>query len=118
MNGYMNAEILGKNRGIKFGVLAIQKIAMSVGDQFSTQDITVLYEMLYWGLWNNCYVKKEVPDFTFEDVCDWVDSNINDVSFFERLGDCFKSANIIKYSVNNDEKKTQSTSKLKKVGTS
>ena len=118
MNGYMNAEILGKNRGIKFGVLAIQKIALSVGDQFNASDVTVLYEMLYWGLYNNCYVKKETPDFTFENVCDWVDQNINDVSFFESLATCFKSANIIKDNINESEKKTQSTSKRKKAGMS
>lgn len=117
MNGYMNADILGKNRGVKFGVLAIQKIALSIGEQFNTSDITVLYEMLYWGLYNNCYVKKEEPDFTFENVCDWVDANINNVSFFEQLGECFKSANIIKDNVD-VEKKTQSTSKRKKAGMS
>ena len=117
MNGYMKANILGKDRGIKFGMLAMQKIALAVGESLDTENITVLYEMVYWGLWNNCYVKKEVPDFSFEEICDWVDSNISNTKFFEELGECFKSSNIIKDNTQADEKKSLSTSKRKKAGT-
>ena len=110
----MNAEILGKNRGIKFGMMAVEQImtAMSGG----LTGVTLLYEMLYWGLRNNCYVKNETPDFTKEEVCDWVDVNISDVKFFEQLGDCFKTSTIIKAQVE-AEKKSNLTSKKKKDGT-
>ena len=111
MTGYMNAEILGKNRGIKFGMLAVEQIMEEMTED--GKGVRMLYEMLYWGLYNNCYVKKEVPDFTKEQVCDWVDENITNVEFFEKLGQCFQSCSFIK-----TEQKEEKKSKPKKVGTS
>lgn len=109
----MNADVLGKNRGIKFGMMAVEQImtAMSGG----LTGVGLLYEMLYWGLRNNCYVKSDTPDFTKEQVCDWVDDHIGDVKFFEELGDCFKSSSIIKNNTS-EEKKSNLTSKKKKDG--
>jgi len=129
MNGYMNAEILGKNRGIKFAMPAIQQIVAAMPtdeekEKMSAADVdfsktTILYEMLYWGLRNNCYNKKEEPDFTFEDVIDWVDENlVLRPGFFTELAECFKTASLMKGSVKGveTEKKSNLTSKKKKAG--
>lgn len=121
MNGYMKANILGRDRGIKFGMPAIQKIMIAVSDKQTNIDIpdtAILYEMIYWGLWNNCYLKREVPDFDFESVCNWVDENITNASLFEEIAECFKSSTVIKQTVQEDEKKSHLTSKKKKAGTS
>jgi hypothetical protein len=32
-----------------------------------------MYAMVYGGLRGNSYVKREEPDYTFENVCDWCD---------------------------------------------
>ena len=115
MNGYMNAEILGKNRGIKFGMMAVQQIMQAM--ESGSGEVTMLYEMLYWELRNNCYVKNETPDFTKEEVCDWVDANITNVKFFEELGECFKTSTVIQNQIDS-QKKSNLTSKKKKDGIS
>ena len=58
MNGYIQAEVLGKRRGIKFGMIAIQQIALEsqklgkiLGD--NTVDLALVPVILYWGLYNN-----------------------------------------------------------------
>lgn len=79
MTGYTQANILGKDRGLKFGALAAENITMELislgvatGGNYSSAMISVI---IYWGLFNNCFVKRQEPDFSFEDVCDWVDEN-------------------------------------------
>lgn len=70
---YLQIEIGGKKRGLKFNQLAIEIISKyNTGDTQSA----FLYAMFYGGLRGNSYVKQEEPDYTFEEVCDWVD-NLN-----------------------------------------
>jgi len=113
MNGYMSADVLGKTRGIKFGMIAIQQIMTKI--ESGMPEVAILYELLYWGLWNNCYVKKEVPDFSFEEVCDYVDANISDVKLWESLSECFRSSSVIK-EADGGKKKAASTLPKRKGG--
>jgi hypothetical protein len=120
MNGYMKASILGKERGLKFGMPAIEKITLAVGQKElnGLPDTQIIYEMIYWGLWNNCYIKRETPDFDFEHVADWVDENLTNVELFEQVAECFKSSKAIKAELDKQEqKKSNLTSKRKKAGT-
>jgi hypothetical protein len=79
MNGYIQANILDKDRGLKFGTLAAEQITMELvslgvatGGHYSNSMIAVV---IYWGLYNNSFVKRQELDVTFEQVCDWVDEN-------------------------------------------
>jgi hypothetical protein len=79
MTGYIQAEILGKTRGLKFGNLAAEQItmeliALGVATQgnYSSAMISVI---IYWGLYNNSFVKRQELDVTFEDICNWMDDN-------------------------------------------
>lgn len=67
---YLQIEIGGKQRGLKFNQLAIE--IMSQYNDTGT-NTGFLYAMIYGGLRGNTYVKREEPDYTFENVCDWVD---------------------------------------------
>ena len=67
---YLQIEIGGKSRGLKFNQLAIE--IMSQYNDTNT-NTGFLYAMVYGGLRGNSYVKREEPDYTFENVCDWVD---------------------------------------------
>ena len=67
---YLQIEIGGKQRGLKFNQLAIE--IMSQYNDTGT-NTGFLYAMIYGGLRGNTYVKREEPDYTFEQVCDWVD---------------------------------------------
>lgn len=126
-NGYIRAEVLGQMRGLKFGMLAVQQITLqaqklnlALGAEI---DLALVPVIVYWGLFNNCYVKREDPDFCFEDVCDWVDENVTKTEVFTEIVKCFYDSRIIRDSMPEavspvEEEKKSSTSQKKKAGKS
>lgn len=81
--GYIRAYILGEDRGLKFGNLAAENIMVKLtqlgiatgGANYSGAMISTI---IYWGLFCNCIAKEVEPDFSFEDVMDWVDDMTNE----------------------------------------
>lgn len=75
MNGYINVELGGVNRGIKFGNRALldvmSKHQITGGNIKFSFDLVA--DLIYFGLVNNCMIKKENVDFTDDDVAVWVD---------------------------------------------
>lgn len=69
---YIQVEIGGKLRGLKFNQGAIMWMQDKVDP--TNFEATTGYAIVWGGLRANCYVKGEEPDFTFEQVCDWVDA--------------------------------------------
>lgn len=61
----------GKERGLKFNQMAI--LIMQEKTDPSQPIATGAYALIYAGLKADCYVKQIECDFTFEQVCDWVD---------------------------------------------
>lgn len=124
MNGYIQADILGRTRGLKFGMLAVQQIGMEMqklGKVFGDNsiDLAAVPVIIYWGLFNNCYIKKEDPDFTFEDVVDWVDSNISTPELFTPILQAFYDSKFLQPATQApQEEKKSSTSTRRKAGTS
>lgn len=125
MNGYIQADILGRTRGLKFGMLAVQQIGMEMqklGKVFGDNsiDLAAVPVIIYWGLFNNCYIKKEDPDFNFEDVVDWVDSNIGNPDLFTPILQAFYDSKFLQPATQatQEEQKKSSTSTRKKGGTS
>lgn len=78
---YIQKNILGKDRGLKFNQYAMIILSQKVDPENYQQ--TANYAMIYAGLAANCYVKGIEKDFTFEQVCDFVDTmsqeDINDI---------------------------------------
>lgn len=66
---YIKVELGGKERGLKFNQLALEEMTSVAGEK-ATQNV---YAMFWGGLKGNSYVKREDVDYTFEDVCDWID---------------------------------------------
>ena len=58
-------------RGLKFNTGAWKIFATHV--DANNYVASAAYAMIYAGLWANCFVKRIEPDFTFEQVCEWVD---------------------------------------------
>lgn len=121
-NGYIQVEILGRKRGVKFGMIAVQQItleAQKLGKVLGVSlDFAMVPVIVYWGLYNNCYVKREEPDFTFEDVSDFVDENLTDTKIFEDIVTCFYQSKLIAgQPVGEQSEKKSTTLKKKKVGT-
>lgn len=77
MTGYIQLELGGKKRGVKFGNYALieySKLNNTGVVEFNEQNpIKLCADLVYCGLKNNCFVKKETEDFTYEDVVMWVD---------------------------------------------
>jgi hypothetical protein len=71
---YIQIDIGGKTRGLKFNQLAIELMAQYNDSETTT---SIIYAMVYAGLRGNDYVKRIEPDYTFEQVCDWVDTMEN-----------------------------------------
>jgi hypothetical protein len=125
MNGYIQADILGRTRGLKFGMLAVQQIGMEMqklGKVFGDNsiDLAAVPVIIYWGLFNNCYMKKEDPDFTFEEVVDFVDENISTPDLFTPILQAFYDSKFLQPTTTapQEEQKKSSTSTRKKAGTS
>lgn len=99
MIGYIQAEILGKVRGLKFGTLAAENITMELvslgavtGGNYSTSMMTVI---IYWGLYNCEWSKKQELDLTFEQISDWVDMNARKdevVKVFAEIAKCYEES--------------------------
>ena len=123
MNGYIQADILGRTRGLKFGMLAVQQIGMEMqklGKVFGDNsiDLAAVPVIIYWGLFNNCYIKKEDPDFTFEEVVDFVDENISTPDLFTPILQAFYDSKFLQPTTTaSQEEKKSSTSTRKKAGT-
>lgn len=104
---YIQIEIGGKLRGLKFNQYAMIILSQKV-DPDNYND-TANYAMVYAGLTANCYVKGIEKDFTFEEVCDWVDllsqKDIDDIDAC--LGETLAYKNLIAA----NEKKTVSDKK-------
>jgi hypothetical protein len=90
---YLQLELGGKLRGLKFNQLAIEVI--STHNDTGTQS-AFMYAMIYGGLMGNSYVKREEPDYTFEDVCDWVDVMENKAEAVGKVTDVLTSTQVWK----------------------
>lgn len=125
MNGYIQAEVLGRRRGLKFGMPAAQQIMLAahrLNKTFGNElDLVLVPVIVYWGLWNNCYNKQEDPDFTFENVSEWVDDNLDKADMFGEIVKCFYESKVVASSLEKlakEEEKKSSTSQPTQDGTS
>lgn len=77
MTGYIQLELGGKKRGVKFGNYALMEYSKlngtGVAEFDETNPIKLCADLVYCGLKNNCFIKKEIEDFTQDDVLLWVD---------------------------------------------
>lgn len=67
---YIQITLGGEKKGLKFNQLALEVIA---GLTDFTSNTSTVYATIYGGLRGNSYVKQQEVDYTFEQVCDWVD---------------------------------------------
>ena len=89
---YIQVTLGDKPRGLKFNILALKLFNDTV--DYNRFNETANYAMVYAGLYANCFVKREEPDFTFEDVVEWVDQlsqkEVDDISLVMASLDAFK----------------------------
>lgn len=68
---YCKVLMGGVERGLKFNNLAMLIMAEKTSKDYPNQ--TAGYAMVYGGLRGCSYAKGEEPEYTFEQVVDWVD---------------------------------------------
>lgn len=78
MNGYTQINIGGNVKGFKWGKWALEFYMRSLKLKPDETIETVLGtenfdKIVYAGLRMNCYMKQVEPDFTFEDVVNWIE---------------------------------------------
>lgn len=128
---YIQIELGGKLRGLKFNMFALEEYTKRIGitlnkaAEKNSTDIsqaTLVYACVYSGLIGNYYAKEIEQDFTFEDVTDWVDAASNAdleaacncLSETERYKDIFPSNKSV-VDVAIDKKKATKKSGLKSI---
>jgi len=110
---YLQLELGGKLRGLKFNQLAIEIISMHNDNSTNSG---FMYAMIYGGLMGNSYVKREEPEYTFEDVCDWVDAMENKAESIGKVTEVLTSTQVWKSlvkageEINEEKKKVQESS--------
>lgn len=68
---YIQIELGGKLRGLKFNQISLEVYTKNVN--YEALQTSSIYATFFAGLIGNCTVKREEPNFTYEDVCNWVD---------------------------------------------
>lgn len=64
-------EIPGSNKyGLKFNNYGLEIMATKMG----SSAIAFSYAMIYGGLRGNSYAKEQEPEYSFEQVIDWIDN--------------------------------------------
>ena len=72
----------GKERKLKCSQYALEVFTQHI-DYERGQSISAVYATMYALLCAGCYLEKEEPDFSFEEVCDWVDENLDSKELIE-----------------------------------
>ncbi|MNW87272.1 hypothetical protein D3C86_165130 [compost metagenome] len=95
MNGCITIELGGKNRSIRFGMLAYENLLTTVQEDDGKVKSTA--KVIYAGLLNAAEVMSTPIDFTFSDVYGWIDdlmcTNEGNVKIIE-IEKCFEQSNM------------------------
>lgn len=79
MKGYIQIELGGVKRGVKFGNRALlDMVAKHNLNENSVFNFDLICDLVWFGLLNNCMVNRSEPDFTNEDVIIWCDDLSNE----------------------------------------
>jgi hypothetical protein len=86
---YTKIEIEGKNIGLKFGMASFRYLQNKMVDGISFDNNTLneigIANILYSGYYNNCLIKQEIPELTFETFVDYIESNLENQQFLEDI---------------------------------
>ena len=109
MQGQTTQMIGGKLRTLKFGLDAVEIFQQTIEKSPVKTTALLARAEVYAGLVNQCMVILESPDFTYQDVCDWVDDMIGTEegrAILKQIDDCFAESKAYKSLFATEEKKT------------
>jgi hypothetical protein len=104
-DGLITLNLGGKERTLKFNMRALEVLseAKCAGD-FGISSVSIV---VYAGLIGWHYAKQMDPDFTFEEVSDWVEelTMSEDAKVLSGVNECFENSRAFKYVSENAKKK-------------
>jgi hypothetical protein len=91
---YTTITINDQKVGLKFGMASFRYLSDKFKDgiSFENGELTEIgvAHLVYSGYYNNCLVKGVLPELTFENLVDYVESNIMKNEFLEELKNIIK----------------------------
>jgi hypothetical protein len=86
---YTTITINDQKVGLKFGMASFRYLSDKFKDGISFENGELneigIAHLLYSGYYNNCLVKGVLPEMTFENLVDYVETNIMKNEFLEEL---------------------------------
>jgi hypothetical protein len=115
---YTTITINDQKVGLKFGMASFRYLSDKFKDGISFEngelnEIGVAH-LVYSGYYNNCLVKGVLPEMTFENLVDYVETNIMKPEFLEELKNIIKvwgESDMIKSNVVSSEEVEDKTKK-------
>ena len=120
---YTTITINDQKVGLKFGMASFRYLSDKFKDGISfnngeLNEIGVAH-LVYSGYYNNCLVKGVLPEMTFENLVDYVETNIMKPEFLEELKNIIKvwgESDMIKSNVVSSEEVEDKTKKKSSRG--
>jgi hypothetical protein len=120
---YTTITINDQKVGLKFGMASFRYLSDKFKDGISFEngelnEIGVAH-LVYSGYYNNCLVKGVSPEMTFENLVDYVETNIMKPEFLEELKNIIKvwgESDMIKSNVVSSEEVEDKTKKKSSRG--
>jgi hypothetical protein len=91
---YTTITINDQKVGLKFGMASFRYLSDKFKDGISFENGELneigVSHLVYSGYYNNCLVKSVLPEMTFENLVDYVETNIMKPEFLEELKNIIK----------------------------
>jgi hypothetical protein len=91
---YTTITINDQKVGLKFGMASFRYLSDKFKDGISFENGELneigVSHLVYSGYYNNCLVKGVLPEMTFENLVDYVETNIMKPEFLEQLKNIIK----------------------------
>ena len=86
---YTTITINDQKVGLKFGMPSFRYLSEKFKDGISYNDREInefgISQIIYAGYYNNCLVKEILPEITFEQIVDFVESNFKNQDFMNDM---------------------------------
>jgi hypothetical protein len=120
---YTTITINDQKVGLKFGMSSFRYLSDKFKDGVSFENGELneigVSHLVYSGYYNNCLVKGVLPEMTFENLVDYVETNIMKPEFLEELKNIIKvwgESDMIKSNVASTQEVEETTKKKSSRG--
>ena len=120
---YTTITINDQKVGLKFGMSSFRYLSDKFKDGISFENGELneigVSHLVYSGYYNNCLVKGVLPEMTFENLVDYVETNIMKPEFLEELKNIIKvwgESDMIKSNVAETQEVEETTKKKSSRG--